>query len=207
MIQAHGLSHWYGREQVLFDIDLSITSGSFTALCGESGSGKSTLLSLLSTLLKPTRGNVSLDGHDVNRIGDIDGFRQQMIGFVFQFHYLISYLTVKENLELAAVSERKAAIGELLAELGIGALSRRLPEQLSGGQRQRVAVARALVNAPGIIFADEPTGSLDSKNSLIVYDLLKRASRRGATVVVATHDTAIAEYADTVMEMRDGKFL
>jgi ABC-type lipoprotein export system ATPase subunit len=207
MIHAHGLSHWYGTEQVLYNLDLSIESGSFTALRGESGSGKSTLLSILSTLLMPTEGTVTLDGRTLSTIRGLDAFRQQAIGFVFQFHYLINYLSVRENLELAAIAGRKTAISGLLDELGIGALSQRLPEQLSGGQRQRVAVARALVNEPKIIFADEPTGSLDSKNSVIVYDLLKRASETGATVVVATHDTAITEYADRVLEMCDGKFL
>lgn len=207
MIVAENLSHFYGKEQVLYDVDLYIQKGAFVTLSGESGSGKSTLLSILSTLLAPTRGVVKINGNPVDQIGDIDMFRQHNIGFVFQFHYLINYLTVYDNIALAALPEKKEKIEQLLEQLGIIELNRRYPDQLSGGQRQRVAVARAMINDPKLLFADEPTGSLDSENSKIVYELLRDASNQGTTVVVASHDQGIGRYADTMLEMSDGRIV
>ncbi len=205
MIQAKNISHHYGNEQVLFDISLKIAAGDFIFLSGESGSGKSTLLSILSTLLHPSEGELLLDNTPINEITEIDRFRQKKIGFVFQFHYLINYLTVYENIALAALKEKKENIHTLLEELGIEQLAGRYPNEISGGQRQRVALARALINDPAIIFADEPTGSLDSKNTLIVYELLAKASKKGTTVVVASHDLQIEKYATHSIRMNDGK--
>jgi len=205
MIQATNISHLYGNEQVLFDISLDINSGDFVFLSGESGSGKSTLLSILSTLLHPSNGELLLDNTPVQAIKDLDAFRQRNIGFVFQFHYLINYLTVYENIELAALKEKKKNINTLLDELGILQLAGRYPNEISGGQRQRVALARALINEPSIIYADEPTGSLDSKNTLVVYELLAKASNNGTTVVVASHDMQIEKFATQTIRMKDGK--
>ena len=207
MIQASNISHFYGSEQVLFDLTLEVQSGEFLFLSGESGSGKSTLLSILSTLLKPSSGALLLDGKAVGSMKDMDSFRQSKIGFVFQFHYLINYLSVYENIALAAMDDKKENINKILDELGILELSSRYPNEISGGQRQRVAVARALVNEPKIIFADEPTGSLDSKNSTIVYELLQKAQKNGTTVVVASHDMQIQDYATKTIRLRDGKIL
>lgn len=207
MIQASNISHFYGSEQVLFDLSFEIKSGEFLFLSGESGSGKSTLLSILSTLLNPSSGELLIDTEAVDKIKNIDYFRQSKIGFVFQFHYLINYLSVYENIALAAMDDKKENINKILDELGILELSSRYPNEISGGQRQRVAVARALVNEPKIIFADEPTGSLDSKNSTIVYELLQKAQKNGTTVVVASHDMQIQNYATQIIRLRDGKIL
>lgn len=207
MIQASNISHFYGSEQVLFDLTLEVQSGEFLFLSGESGSGKSTLLCILSTLLKPSSGALLLDGKAVGSMKDMDSFRQSKIGFVFQFHYLINYLSVYENIALAAMEEKKENINKILDELGILELSSRYPNEISGGQRQRVAVARALVNEPKIIFADEPTGSLDSKNSTIVYELLQDAQKKGTTVVVASHDMQIQNYATKIIRLKDGQIL
>ncbi len=204
MIRAEQISHFYGKEQVLFDLNLSVNQGEFIFLRGESGSGKSTLLSVLSTLLKPSEGEIWLDDTNTRAIKNMDDFRQHTIGFVFQFHYLINYLNVYENIELAATHERKSAIMSLLCDLGIDPLAKRYPNQISGGQRQRVALARALINQPKIIFADEPTGSLDSKNSTLVYELLKDASNKGTTIIVASHDPELERYATRTIRMKDG---
>ncbi len=207
MIQASNISHFYGSEQVLFDLTFEVQSGEFLFLSGESGSGKSTLLSILSTLLNPSSGELLIDAEAVGKIKNIDYFRQSKIGFVFQFHYLINYLSVYENIALAAMDDKKENINKILNELGILELSSRYPNEISGGQRQRVAVARALVNEPKIIFADEPTGSLDSKNSTIVYELLQKAQKNGTTVVVASHDMQIQNYATKIIRLKDGKIL
>ncbi len=205
MIKALNISHFYGKEQVLYALDLEIKKGEFVFLSGDSGSGKSTLLSCLSTLLSPSEGELFLEGQRVDDIVDIDTFRQNKIGFVFQFHYLINYLSVFENISLAALQDKKPNINALLKELGILDLASRYPNEISGGQRQRVAVARALINEPIVIFADEPTGSLDSRNSTLVYELLSKAREKGTTVVLASHDLHVQEYATQMIKMRDGK--
>lgn len=207
MIKASNISHFYAKEQVLYDLSFEISSGQFVFLSGESGSGKSTLLSILSTLLQPSKGELFIDGEIISEIKNIDVFRQNRVGFIFQFHYLINYLTVYENIALAATEDKKQNITKILTELKIAELSSRYPNEISGGQRQRVAVARALVNEPKIIFADEPTGSLDSNNSLIVYELLKNAQKGGTTVVVASHDMNIENYATEILRLKDGKIL
>lgn len=201
-IEAFGLEHFYGHEKVLNGVDVTIDAGSFTAIIGESGSGKTTLLSILSTLLQPSAGIVKYDGKIVSELGNIDRFRRHNIGFVFQFHYLISYLTLRENIALGAMEESR--IETLLHSLGISKLSHRYSDEVSGGERQRAAIARALVNAPSVVFADEPTGNLDSKNALGVYELFREFSRAGTGFVVASHDKKIADYADVIIEMEDG---
>jgi len=205
MITASHLSHFYGKEQVLYDISLEIKAGEFVFLSGVSGSGKSTLLSILSTLLRPSQGELIIDNTSIDKISDLDVFRQSKIGFVFQFHYLINYLSVYENINLAALNDKKKNIDTLLDELGILDLAKRYPNEISGGQRQRVALARALINEPAIIFADEPTGSLDSTNSTLVYELLAKAVQKGTTVIVASHDQQIQDYATSTIRMIDGK--
>ena len=205
MIKVKDISHFYGDEQVLHDVSFEINKGEFIFLSGDSGSGKSTLLSILSTLLKASSGEFLLDALHVEDIKNIDKFRQENVGFVFQFHYLINYLNVRENIALAALESKKQNIDKILQDLGILDLASRYPNEISGGQRQRVAMARALVNEPKIIFADEPTGSLDSKNSTIVYELLAKAVQNFTTVIVASHDMQVQNYATKTIRLVDGK--
>jgi lipoprotein-releasing system ATP-binding protein len=207
MINVKNLTHYYGKDKALDNINLQIQKGEFISLIGESGSGKSTLLSVLSTLLKPTNGEMVYENINYKDIKNIDSFRRENIGFIFQFHYLINYLTVKENISLANEKASKKQIEELLDLLKIKELINKYPNEISGGQRQRVAIARALINNPKIIFADEPTGNLDSVNSLNVFELLKTFSNKGTTIVVATHDKNLAAIADIIYEVKDGKLI
>ena len=207
MIKVSNISHFYGDEQVLYNLSFEINRGEFVFLSGDSGSGKSTLLSILSTLLKPSSGEFFIDDTSIDKIMDIDSFRQENIGFVFQAHYLINFLSVYENIALAAIDSKKKNIETLLSQLDILELASRYPNEISGGQRQRVALARALINNPKIIFADEPTGSLDSKNSKTVYELLAQAVKNGTTVIVASHDLNTQEYATQTLRICDGKLL
>ena len=205
MIKVTNLTHYYNKDLALENINLEIKSGEFIAIIGESGSGKSTLLSVLSTLLKPSSGDIVYENMNYKDIKNIDDFRKNNIGFIFQFHYLINYLSVKENINLANEKASKEEIFNLLKLLGIQNLIDKYPNEISGGQRQRVAIARALINNPKIIFADEPTGNLDSKNSLNVFELFKTLANIGTTIIVATHDKNLAELANKIYEVKDGK--
>lgn len=205
MIKVTNLTHYYNKDLALENINLEIKSGEFIAIIGESGSGKSTLLSILSTLLKPTSGDIVYENINYKDIKNIDDFRKNNIGFIFQFHYLINYLSVKENINLANEKASKEEIFDLLKLLGIQNLIDKYPNEISGGQRQRVAIARALINNPKIIFADEPTGNLDSKNSLNVFELFKTFANKGTTIIVATHDKSLAALANKIYEVKDGK--
>jgi putative ABC transport system ATP-binding protein len=207
MIDIKNVSHLYGKDLALKDINLSIKKGEFITLNGESGSGKSTLLSILSTLLKPTSGELVFDGMNYQDINNIDLFRQKNIGFIFQFHYLINYLTVKENIQIANEKATEAEINEILSLLNIYDMVNKFPNEISGGQRQRVAIARALINKPKVIFADEPTGNLDSKNSQNVFDIFRGLALGGTSVVVATHDKYLALQSDKIYEVKDGRIL
>jgi len=201
MLHLSNISHEYGKETILHDISLTIENNTFNVITGESGSGKSTLLSIVSTLLKPTKGELFFDTISSDNIPNINHFRNQKIGFIFQFHYLISHLTVYEN--IAMVTKRsRSEIEALLHTLDIEKLKHKYPDQISGGQRQRVAVARAMINRPQYIFADEPTGNLDSKNSSIVFNLLRELD---ATVIVATHDLSRIHPSDRVITLKDGR--
>ena len=205
MIKVRNLTHYYNKDLALKNINLEIKKGQFIAIIGESGSGKSTLLSILSTLLKPTSGEIIYENINYKDIKNIDDFRRKSIGFIFFFFYLINYLSVKENINLANEKASKEEIFDLLKLLGIQNLIDKYPNEISGGQRQRVAIARALINNPKIIFADEPTGNLDSKNSLNVFELFKTFANKGTTIIVATHDKNLALKADITYEVKDGK--
>lgn len=205
MITARNISHRYHNDIALKRTSLHIAQGEFVVFTGESGSGKSTLLSILSTLLTPTKGDVLFLGKKVQEIQDIDTFRKENIGFIFQFHYLIDYLNVKENLKIADASISDARVQTLTQKLGIEQLLEKYPNELSGGQRQRVAIVRALINKPKVVFADEPTGNLDSKNAHIVFELFKQLSKEGTTIVVTTHNKHLADFADTLYEVSDGE--
>ena len=205
MNKKKNLTHYYNKDKALDDINLEINNSEFICFIGESGSGKSTLLSILSTLLKPTSGDVCFNNLNYKDIQNIDKFRKENIGFIFQFHYLINYLTVKENIKLANKKAKEEEIKTLLSTLGIENLIDKYPNEISGGQRQRVAIARALINNPKVIFADEPTGNLDSNNSLKVFELFKELSKKGTTIIVATHDKNLAKIANKIYELKDGK--
>ncbi|MFW2582007.1 ABC transporter ATP-binding protein [Aliarcobacter butzleri] len=205
MIKAVHLTHYYNKDLALENINLQINKGEFICLVGESGSGKSTLLSLLSTLLNQTSGQLFFEGKNYKDIEDIDSFRRTNIGFIFQFHYLINYLTVKENIKLAKEKATHEEIYNLLKILKIENLIDKYPNEISGGQKQRVAIARALINRPKVIIADEPTGNLDSKNSLNVFEIFKKLSESGTTIIVATHDKDLAKFANKIYEVKDGK--
>ncbi|WP_419766361.1 MAG: ABC transporter ATP-binding protein [Arcobacter sp.] len=205
IIEASNISHDYACDIALRDINLQINKGEFICLIGESGSGKTTLLSILSTLLKPKKGNLKFEDTNYTDIKNIDEFRQKNIGFIFQFHYLINYLTLFENIKLANEKASKDEINELLELLDIKDLAKKFPNEISGGERQRVAIARALINTPKVLFADEPTGNLDSKNAKIVFDLFRKLSSEGMTIVVATHNKELANTADKIYEIKDGQ--
>ena len=205
IIQASNLSHDYNGDIALKDINLQIKKGEFICLIGESGSGKTTLLSILSTLLNPKSGELKFENNDYKDIKDIDKFRQKNIGFIFQFHYLINYLSVFENINLANENASNEEINSLLNLLDIKNLAKKFPNEISGGQRQRVAIARALINTPKVLFADEPTGNLDSKNAKVVFDLFRKLSNEGMTIIVATHNKELAQTADKIYEVKDGQ--
>ncbi|MBF9029949.1 ATP-binding cassette domain-containing protein [Rhodobacterales bacterium HKCCE3408] len=199
------------------DVSLSVEPGEFVALTGPSGSGKSSLLYLLGLLDRPTSGSLSIAGHETGDLDERDRSRLRLstIGFVFQFHFLLPEFTVRENIEipmrrlgrLSRPAMRRRA-GELLESLGLAGQFDKRPDQLSGGQRQRVAVARALANDPPLILADEPTGSLDSKNSLQVFDILRGLSRdEGKTIVAVTHDLDLAARMDRKLDLVDGRLV
>jgi putative ABC transport system ATP-binding protein len=206
MIKAQNISHFYKNDLALKNINLHVKKAEFISIVGESGSGKSTLLSILSTLLKPTSGDIFLNDLNYKNIKNIDNFRKNNIGFIFQFHYLIDYLSVKENLRIANEHITDEKISSLLNMLDIENLSDKYANEISGGQRQRVAIARSLVNNPSIIFADEPTGNLDSKNSLKVFELLRDFSNNGTTIIVTTHDKELAKLSNKIYEVKDGQF-
>jgi len=203
-----------GRIIALDDVSFSVTRGDYIAITGPSGSGKSTLLDVLCGLEEPSSGEVLFDGAIVRGRTDWARIRSERIGFVFQSFYLIPSLTVAENIELAmlwqgiSARDRRDRVAELLERLGLGQRGRQHPLQLSGGERQRVAIARALANRPELIVADEPTGSLDSRSSADIIDLLEDLQRNNAiTVVIVTHDRAIAERCDRRVELVDGRIV
>ncbi len=198
MIEVRNLSHYYGEEKVLDNINLTLEDGSFTILTGESGSGKTTLLSIMSSLLQQGSGEIYYS--DVST-SSLDQFRNQYIGFIFQFHYLIAHLTIMENIKMVT-KKSKEEILMVLEYLGIAELAHKYPSMLSGGQRQRASIARAIINEPKYLFADEPTGNLDSKNSKMIFELLRNID---ATVLVVTHDKTLIEEGDRVLEMKDGR--
>jgi putative ABC transport system ATP-binding protein len=197
---------------VLKGIDLNINKGEYVALMGPSGSGKSTLMNLLGCLDTPTSGSYILNGKDVSRMTDdeLAGIRNKEIGFVFQTFNLLPRTTALDNVALPMVyagykkPERNTRATEVLTQVGLSDRMDHRPNQLSGGQRQRVAVARALVNRPSIILADEPTGNLDSKTSIEIMGLFGDIHKQGNTVILVTHEEEIAEHAHRVIRLRDG---
>lgn len=216
MIEIERVSKYYGSLQVLCNVNLTIGSGEIVTILGPSGAGKSTLLQICGTLDRPDSGRVLYDGVEVTNLKDrkLSEFRNRHIGFVFQFHELLPEFSAEENVAMPAMisgmSRRKAMseARELLSRVGLSERLRHRPSELSGGEKQRVAIARALINNPRIVLADEPTGSLDSRNrdeiQRIIYDLNQE---RHQTFLLVTHDASLSEIATRTVRMADGSIV
>ncbi len=214
MIIAQGIYKSFGDLTVLKDVSLTVEKGEVVSLAGASGAGKTTLLQILGTLDTPDKGHVFLEGNEVTNLNDSDlaQFRNRRIGFVFQFHHLLPEFTAWENIAIPAMiggMSRKEAHKKALEKLSLVGLKDRAehrPGELSGGECQRVAVARALINDPAIILADEPTGSLDSQNALQIHELfLKLRQELGQTFLIITHNEKLAQMADRTIHIKDGR--
>jgi putative ABC transport system ATP-binding protein len=218
VVVANSVSRRYGEGEAavdaLVDVSTDFQRGRFTAIMGPSGSGKSTLMHILAGLDKPTSGSVVLDGEEITSLddGELTKLRREKLGFVFQFFNLLPVLTAEENLVLplsiAGRKPDKQWLDQLVGKVGLEDRRTHRPSELSGGQQQRVAVARALVSKPAVVFADEPTGNLDSKASADVLRLLRQAvDEFGQTVIMVTHDPAAAAHADRLITLRDGRIV
>ncbi|HEZ7986823.1 MAG TPA: ABC transporter ATP-binding protein [Ruminococcus sp.] len=216
ILKVENISKIYGKGEnavyALNNVSFSISKGEFVAIIGPSGSGKSTLLHILGGVDKPTSGKVWMDGSDVYAQNDekLAVFRRRQVGLIYQFYNLIPVLNVTENITLPILMDGQKVndkrLNELLDLLKLKGREKHLPNQLSGGQQQRVSIGRALMNAPAVLLADEPTGNLDSKNSREIIDLLKLSNEKyNQTLIVITHDESIALQADRIIAIEDGK--
>lgn len=219
LLRVEGLGKVYGtiaRTVALQDVSFSLAGGEFASIIGQSGSGKSTLLNLIGLLDRPTTGSVLFNGHDAGAATRKQraALRNDLIGFVFQFHYLLPEFSVLENVMMpgriagAHVSTLKPRAEEIIAMLGLEGLESKNANELSGGQKQRVAIARALMNRPALVLADEPTGNLDTVNTRAVYELFRRLNDElGTAFLIVTHDRAVAQRTDRILEVQDGRLL
>ena len=216
ILRVENLTKIYGKGEnevrALDDVSFSVNKGEFIAVIGPSGSGKSTLLHILGGVDRPTSGRVLMDGRDVYAQNEeqLAIFRRRQVGLIYQFYNLIPVLNVTENITLPVLMDGQRVnsdrLKELITTLGLTDRENHLPNQLSGGQQQRVSIGRALMNAPAVVLADEPTGNLDSKNSKEIVDLLKISNEKyGQTLIVITHDESIALQADRIISIDDGK--
>lgn len=216
MITATNITKRFGQFTALRDVSLSIERGEYVSIIGASGAGKTTLLQILGTLDKPDMGVVSINGTNVFELSDdeLATFRNRHIGFVFQFHQLLPEFTALENIMIPALiakrekSEVEREAKELLSFMNLSERADHKPNELSGGEKQRVAVARALINKPDVLLADEPTGSLDSKNKEDIHRLFCRLQQKmGQTLVVVTHDMEMASGSGRIINMQDGRII
>ena len=216
MIEAKGIEKSFGNLKVLKGIDFYAGKSEVVSIMGASGAGKSTLLQILGTLSTPDKGTLLIDGTDVTTLGrkEISTFRNRKIGFVFQFHHLLPEFTSLENVMIPALingageADAKKRAAELLDTLGLAERATHKPSELSGGEQQRVAIARALMNKPAVLFADEPSGNLDSVTKAELHQLFFRLrDELGQTIVIVTHDPDLAKMCDRSLFMRDGVFM
>jgi len=218
LIQAHNIKKEFRTDEVvtkvLHGLSFGINKGEFIAVMGQSGSGKSTLMHILGLLDRASSGLYEFEEKDVTRLADDDlaKLRNSKIGFVFQSFNLLPRTTVLENVELPLIySDNKANINkrakEVLASVGLGHRLHYYTNQISGGEKQRVAIARALVNKPSVIFADEPTGNLDSKSGMQIMEILQKLNQAGNTIILVTHETYTAEHANRIIRLKDGLIL
>jgi len=216
LLRVENLTKIYGSGEnevrALDNVSFSVPKGQFLAIIGASGSGKSTLLHIIGGIDAPTQGKVYLDGQDVyaQNEAQLAIFRRRQVGLIYQFYNLIPVLNVVENMTLPVLMDGRKVnddrLQELLSTLSLNDRKYNLPNQLSGGQQQRVAIGRALMNAPAVVLADEPTGNLDSKNSQEIVELLKASNKKyGQTLIVITHDESIALQADRIISINDGR--
>lgn len=218
ILKVENLTKIYGSGENLVhavdDVSFSVEKGEFVAIVGASGSGKSTLLHLIGGVDRPTSGKIFVDGNDISRMNDdkLAVFRRRQVGIVYQFYNLIPILTVEENITLPCDLDGRGVDRErlemILDSFGLRARRKHLPNQLSGGQQQRTSIARALINNPSLVLADEPTGNLDSKSSEEVMSMLKMCNQSyGQTVIMITHNLDIAKQADRIITISDGKIV
>ena len=215
IIEANHIRKSYGSLEVLKGVDFSVSEAEVVAIMGASGAGKSTLLQILGTLLTPEEGSLVIDGTNVLSLDarSLAAFRNKRIGFVFQAHHLLPEFTAQENVQIPCLiagmsqAQARARAEELLGLVGLGARLTHKPSELSGGEQQRVAIARALANKPAILFADEPTGNLDSRTKEEIHQLLFDVRKQlGQTVVIVTHDAGLAQLCDRSCYLVDGAF-
>lgn len=216
MLKATGIRKHYDKLEVLKGVDIAVSKGEIVSIVGSSGAGKSTLLHILGTLDKADRGLISLNGQNIGSLtgNKLSAFRNKHIGFVFQFHHLLPEFTALENVCIPgwiAGTKKKdvlAKAGGLLQSLGLSDRMENKPQQLSGGEQQRVAVARALINDPAIVLADEPTGNLDSTNARELHQLfIDLRKKLGQTFLIVTHNEELAKMSDRILQMKDGRII
>jgi len=215
LIRLSGIKKTVGSEQILKGINLEIYEGEFVSIIGASGSGKSSLLYILGLLDKPTEGEVFFEGEKIDYSNDkrLSYLRNSKIGFVFQFHYLVQELSLLDNVILPAIKkgvpikEARERAMVLLERLGLKGKENRKPYEISGGEMQRTAIARALINQPKVLLADEPTGNLDSTNTQRVMDIFKEINKSQTTIVMVTHEIDLARQTKRIVELRDGSVI
>jgi putative ABC transport system ATP-binding protein len=210
LLELKNIYKIYGDLHALDGVDLTVEKGEWLSIMGPSGSGKSTMMNIIGCMDKPTKGEILLDGNDISKADnkELTIIRRDKIGLIFQQFHLVNYLNALENVMLAqyyhSIPDEKEAM-EALDRVGLADRAKHLPSQLSGGEQQRVCVARALINQPEIILADEPTGNLDDKNEEIVVDLFQELHKDGTTLIVVTHDPEVGEVAQRQVVLRNGK--
>lgn len=212
ILELNDVSMIYGNVKALQEINMRVRPGEWIAIMGPSGSGKTTMMNIIGCMNKPSNGSVILDGEDISRISshELTAIRRNKIGLIFQQFHLVSYLTALENVMMAQyyhsmVDENEAE--EALARVGLKERAGHLPSQLSGGEQQRVCIARALINYPKLILADEPTGNLDGENENVVLDIFRQLHQEGSTIVMVTHSPEVATHAERIIVLEHGRIV